>query len=372
LGRAGKEGVDMMSNKKRLKKNETKILIYSLSEPKMTQGVGSVLLGIKENLPFNQVVLYPKGKIGKILFYSFLSPFWFALKTRKIKPDLVFVHTAEASFDPLIARKIFGQNYKVFTVAHGLNRGMLKAYLSEKNKGNTNQRFLFELNLRIATFRSKFIYLSDKVTAVSNFVKSELKRDYNTESTVISNGIFKTEKAKIKTKCEKIFFGGNLFWLKGLHYLIQANSQIKKPKKIVVAGLSKEQEEYLMSKFDCSSVEFKGMLPFEKFKKTFTECDAFAMPSLYESFGIVYLQALAYKIPVIASKDTGAEDIILNKKNGILVKKANVKELIYAINYLDKNIKRLSSDANFDKKFLWKNIAKKYKKQIELLMGEWK
>jgi glycosyltransferase involved in cell wall biosynthesis len=343
-----------------------KILVYSLVEPKMTQGVGNVILNVSKNLPYKQTYIYPKKR--NLLFYSFLSPLWFALQVRKIKPDLVLVHTAEASFDPLIARKLFRCKYKVLSVAHGLNSGMLKAYKFEKAKGNTAQSFMFELNLKISAFRSKFIRFSDCVTAVSSFVKEELAKDYKTKSVVINNGVNEFKKAKVKTKCEKILFGGNLFWLKGLHYLIDANSKLAKSKKIIAVGISKDQEDFLKNKYDCSNVEFKRTLPIKKFEKLFLECDAFAMPSIYESFGIVYLQALANKMPVIASKNTGAEDVIVDKKNGIFVKKANVKELSSALVYVDKNIKKLSANAKLDKKFLWKNIAKQYKEEIELLL----
>jgi glycosyltransferase involved in cell wall biosynthesis len=346
-----------------------KILIYTLSEPKLTHGVGSVLLGLKKNLPVDQVVVYPKGIAKKALFYSFFSPIWFALKVRKINPDLVLVHSAEAAFDPLLARKLFGFKYKVLTVAHGLNSGMLKAYKSEKKKGNTSQSFMFEINLKLSSFRSKFIYLSDKVIAVSNFVKKELKEDYNTDCKVINNGIFSSKKAKVKTKCKKILFGGNLYWLKGLHYLIEANLKLKHPKKIIVVGIAKDQEDFLKLNYDCSNIDFKRTMPPKKFENLFPKCDVFAMPSIYESFGIVYLQALAHKMPVIASQSTGAEDIIDHKKNGFLVKKANVNELITALNYVDKNLNELSTNAKVDKKFLWKNIAKEYKKEIDLLMN---
>jgi glycosyltransferase involved in cell wall biosynthesis len=347
-----------------MKKNKLNLLVYTLSEPKLNQGLGNVVLNVANNLPFEKKILFPVGRVKKLLFYSFLSPIWFALKVKKINPDIVIVHSAEASFDPILAKKLFGGDYKILTVAHGLNSGMLKAYSAEKKKGNTNSKRIFELNLKISAFRSKFIYLSDKVIAVSNYVKEELAKDYGTKSVVINNGVNKTKAGKLKKKFETILFGGNLYWLKGLHYLILANLQLKKPKTILAVGLAKNQQEFLKNNYNCSNVVFKNSMSFKKFEILFKENDVFAMPSIYESFGIVYLQALANKMPVIASKNTGAEDIIVNKFNGCLTKKASVNEIKEALEFIDKNFEKISAAAKLEKRFLWKNIAKEYKNEI--------
>jgi glycosyltransferase involved in cell wall biosynthesis len=59
----------------------------------------------------------------------------------------------------------------------------------------------------------------------------------------------------------------------------------------------------------------------------FSACDVFAMPSISDAFGLVYLEAWASKKPVIGAKDTAAEDIIRDGHDGFLVEYGNVQQL---------------------------------------------
>lgn len=56
-------------------------------------------------------------------------------------------------------------------------------------------------------------------------------------------------------------------------------------------------------------------------------CDVFVLPSLAESFGIVQIEAMACGKPVVATYNTGSEEIITSEELGLLVEPANPKEL---------------------------------------------
>ena len=336
------------------------VLVYSLAPLSKLEGVGNVALNVAERLPFS-CSFYNPGKHRKLLFYSFLSPLAFALAVRRLKPRVVLAHTTEASFDPIIAKKIFRFNYKVVCVAHGLYPDLAEEYFKEVRLGNAKKRFSFIANLKISSFRSRFVSGADKIIAVSEMVKRSLKERYGVDSVVIPNGIDSSEFAGArrtrKSKGNILLFAGNQFWLKGLHYLIRANALLKKPWEIVAVGMDSSQEEEIKVLVDCKGVVFKGKVSRQNLMKEYKKANAFAMPSVYESFGMVYLEALAFGLPVLASKGTGAEDIIENGVNGFLVEKRNVKSLASALEALRKlNLKRFFPD----KKFLWANISAKY------------
>ena len=342
------------------------LLIYSLSPLSKEEGVGNVALNSAERLHFTKT-FYSPGKHRKALFYSFLSPIVFALAVRKIKPKVVLVHTTEACFDPIVARALFGFKYKVVCVAHGLYADLMKEYKEEVRLGNAKKKLPFLLNMKISSFRSRFVSKADAVISVSNMVKKDLARRYRVSSVVIPNGfdekdfLGKTQRSSFANK-NTLLFAGNQYWLKGLHYLIRANNSIATPWKIVVAGLDKAQEEELRHREDCKNVEFKGKPPRKEYLSLHKKADAFALPSVYESFGITCLDALAFGLPVIASKGTGTEDLVKDGVNGLLVEKRDEKGLAIAL----KKIREMKTGkVTLDKKFFWKNVALEYEKVLK-------
>jgi glycosyltransferase involved in cell wall biosynthesis len=68
----------------------------------------------------------------------------------------------------------------------------------------------------------------------------------------------------------------------------------------------------------------------EELIKYYHNCRALVLPSRFESFGLVILEAFACSKPVIASRVGGIPEIV-NEKNGILFKAEDVNELAKAI-----------------------------------------
>ena len=50
-----------------------------------------------------------------------------------------------------------------------------------------------------------------------------------------------------------------------------------------------------------------------------TQHQVLAVPSLYEAFGIAYLEAMGFGLPVIASSAGGAHELITQGEHGFLV-----------------------------------------------------
>ncbi|MEK7590451.1 MAG: glycosyltransferase family 4 protein [Patescibacteria group bacterium] len=83
-----------------------------------------------------------------------------------------------------------------------------------------------------------------------------------------------------------------------------------------------------------------------------------------EGFGLVFLEAAACGLPVIATKETSAEDAVLNNKNGILVPPKDYKEAANAIFKIlsDLSLKQSFSEESlkFAKEMSWQKAAKSY------------
>ena len=143
--------------------------------------------------------------------------------------------------------------------------------------------------------------------------------------------------------------------------MVKANWLLSSPKQIVVIGLDETQKNDLCELVDCKYVKFKNYLSRKEVLDEYYHGGVFAMPSVYESFGLVYLEAICLGMPVVASKGTGADDIVINGKNGFLAKKRDPKSIADALLSAQKLFGKVPKP---DKKFLWKNIAKEYEKVI--------
>ena len=88
-----------------------------------------------------------------------------------------------------------------------------------------------------------------------------------------------------------------------------------------------------------NSVIFKGEVNNENLAIEYNMSHAFVLPSKGETFGVVYIEALACGIPVIATSEGGPREFV-NGKNGLLLSNANAESLyrlmdsIY-VNYKD-------------------------------------
>ena len=84
--------------------------------------------------------------------------------------------------------------------------------------------------------------------------------------------------------------------------------------------------------------------------------NVFCLTSKYEGFGLVLLEALAFGLPIAATKSGSIPEIIKNKNNGYLVNQNDISNLSYRI----KDCLYLCKSNNFKKnqiKFLKKNFS---------------
>ena len=77
-------------------------------------------------------------------------------------------------------------------------------------------------------------------------------------------------------------------------------------------------------------IKWLGQIEPEQSVKIFQTCNVFVLPSRYETFGVVYAEAIACGKPVIATRCGGPESIV-NDINGVLIKPESVKELSEAM-----------------------------------------
>lgn len=92
----------------------------------------------------------------------------------------------------------------------------------------------------------------------------------------------------------------------------------------------------------CKQIELCGQLSREDTAKEMQQCDAFVLASANETFGVVYIEALACGKPIIGTRNGGAEDII-NADNGILIAINDESQLVNALEQIHRNYEKFNA-----------------------------
>jgi glycosyltransferase involved in cell wall biosynthesis len=79
------------------------------------------------------------------------------------------------------------------------------------------------------------------------------------------------------------------------------------------------------------AVSFLGEVDQQELERLYESCDIFVAPSLYESFGIVYLEAMAHAKPVVGCRTGGVPEVVADGETGILVTPDDAYALANAI-----------------------------------------
>lgn len=140
-----------------------------------------------------------------------------------------------------------------------------------------------------------------------------------------------------------ILFVGRLESRKGIDILLAAIPEVlTKNKKInfVILGddtqkkpgsQSTYKEEYLAVNSSMGRVTFEGRVSNERLRQAYRNCDIFVAPSRFESFGLVFLEAMREGKPVIGCAAGGMPEIIADQVNGFLVPPGDTMALTQAI-----------------------------------------
>jgi glycogen(starch) synthase len=133
-----------------------------------------------------------------------------------------------------------------------------------------------------------------------------------------------------------VLFAGTKSYNKGAVHLLQAMTKIRQEAKdaiLVAIGLPTGEWKRKKGSGDGSLLDL-GYVPEEEKKDAFDACDLFVMPSRYDSFGIVYLEAWRCGKPVIGARVGAIPEVIDEGRDGLLVEFGDVEQLSSAMLHL--------------------------------------
>lgn len=178
-----------------------------------------------------------------------------------------------------------------------------------------------------------------------------------------------------------VFYVGRVVYEKGLQVLVAASPQVLtySPKtKFVIAGRGPMADE-LRLQADRLGVGqrfyFTGYINDEDRDKLFVVSDVAAFPSLYEPFGIVALEAMAARVPVVVSAVGGLTEVVENHVTGILAVPNNPDSLAWAVIHTlsrpDWSVARVENAyRRVIEQFSWPHVAQQKKAIYERVVKE--
>jgi len=129
----------------------------------------------------------------------------------------------------------------------------------------------------------------------------------------------------------------HLYPRKQVASLLRAMTSVETPSKLRVVGTGPE----LPAVRDLARhlgledrVAFLGHIPFEQLAQEYRSADIFCLPSTQEGFGIVFLEAMAAGLPVVACEAAAIPEVVPDWECGILVPPLDVPSLSFALGRL--------------------------------------
>ena len=265
----------------------------------------------------------------------------FALNLSQLKAlggiEIVHTHTWYMSMAGFLAKKLYGIPFVLTT--HSLEP--LRAWKAEQ----------LGSGYALSSWMERTAILdADAIIAVSNGTKADILKAYPAVQPdrvhVIYNGIDLDEyrytgdtaalaKYGVDPHRPYVLFVGRITRQKGVTYLVDALSRLPPDTQVVLCAGAPDTPEIaaeMRAKVDAARrqaaartpsgphiVWIEKMISKPEAIQLYSHCAVFCCPSIYEPFGIINLEAMACKAPVVASGTGGILEVVVEGETGHLV-----------------------------------------------------
>ena len=241
---------------------------------------------------------------------------------KEIRPELVYITPnagGKAFFkDFIVVQMLKSMGCKI--IAHYHNKGV-SAYQSKWIYNFLYKRFFSNL---------KVILLAENLYKdIAKYVKRE---DVYICPNCIPSSCKEEMEARRNNVIPHLLFLSNLLISKGVIVLLDALKILKEKEYTFVcqfiggetAEINAVQFFEEVNKRELSDlVTYVGRKVREEKEAFFRQADIFVFPTYYETFGLVNLEAMEYKLPVISTNEGGIPDIVKDGENGLICEKQN-------------------------------------------------
>lgn len=330
---------------------------------KSETSIGGNLIELKEK---NSKIIYSNilnMHVDRVLFNVKINKIYKDVHSKVDFSKIKLIHAHTWFSDGAVALKLhkeFNIPYIIAVRGSDLNQFWKLPHL--KNKGLEILQHATKIVLITARYQERLLEL-EQVKKLGNSIESK--------TVVITNGLNSYWLENVKPRKTKLNAPINLLYIgvfteaKNVSKLLKSVGNLVKIGvncKLTIVGAGGNREREVLKVIENKThINYLGKIyDKEELKTIFSESDIFTMPSIRETFGLVYGEALSQGVPVLYSENEGI-DGVFDESIGIAVNPHSVESIADGIKEMIENY----SDFNFDPKKIvekldWKVITIKY------------
>lgn len=330
------------------------VILICLSSSKLPGDFKSI------NLPNEQFHFHPcRGSKLKFVFNCFIQcvlqrpdisicghinqsiPLSIIFRLTLIKSRIMILHGIEVWGRVSSIRGILS---KLFTKILSVSAYTRDSYLSQVGNKNKNKCFIFPNTVQEGSFiDTKFSNYNQNTKNLVLLSVSRLDKTERNKGIVdVINSISLIDKNKINA----------------IKYIIVGDGD----DRVNLASIAKKRGI-------ADQVEFRGRVTENALRDAYSEADVFILPSNKEGFGIVFLEAMLFSLPVVGAAEKGALDVIVEGKNGLLVSFGNKEQICNCIEKLFDNNELRQTLGHQGYAMVTKNGKFSYRSYLERVRG---
>lgn len=163
----------------------------------------------------------------------------------------------------------------------------------------------------------------------------------------------------------RVIFAGSITLRKGVHYLLQAFSELNfKDSELLLIGSITDEMKPFFKKYE-GKYKWIGPIPQNELYKYYSHGSVFVIMSIEEGLALVQPQAMACGLPVICTTNTGGDVIIRDGVDGFIIPIRDIDALKEKLLFLYENpeiCKEMGQSAKerVSRGFTWDDYGNKY------------
>lgn len=310
---------------------------------------GNITVASKAFSPLERLLFFPKQRFIQRHLHSSI---------RMDSIDLIHAHTLFSS--GYAAYQLWKEQHIPYIVA---------VRNTDVNTFFRYMKHLMPIGWKVLQHAKKVVFLSPayKQTVLSRYVPARMRQAIEEKAVVIPNGInpiFLDEAPdhSYDPKTIRLIYVGKLMHMKNIDMLLRVCDKLSVDHQVSLTIVGKIiDKKYARIADSRPYIRYMPPAPPKKVRDIMRENDIFIMPSLWETFGLVYAEAMSQGLPVIYTRGQGFDGWFADGEVGYAVPPDDVEAISQRVLDIHTNYAALTTRCRQSAmRFDWQKIADTY------------